>query len=64
MYYEINVSWHGQHHFATAERSLRDIYKANSLFKELKEKFPKDEGYEVSCTEWHCQGKDLTKYFE
>lgn len=56
MYYEINVSLNGKHFFATAERSVTGEWKLREVYKVLKEKFPKDEGYEISVTRWDKVG--------
>jgi hypothetical protein len=57
MHYEINVSHHGVHLFATHERSLQQLYKAEELMSIFSQKFPRSEGYHVSCTEWRSEGK-------
>ena len=57
MYYEINVSLNGKHLFATAERSITDIHKANTVCKLFKEKFPEEEGYKITMTKWEKVGK-------
>ena len=56
MYYEINVSLNGKHLFATAERSITDIHKANMVYNLFKEKFPKEDGYEIRVTKWDKVG--------
>lgn len=55
-YYEINVSHNGRHLFATAPRSAIDFREAKELHKALQEKFPKNEGYELTCTHWKVEG--------
>lgn len=57
MYYEINVSLNGKHLFATAERSIVNTWTLQKVYKLFKEKFPKEEGYEISVTEWVKGGK-------
>lgn len=57
MYYEINVSLNGKHLFATAERSITDIHKVNTVYKLFAEKFPEAEGYEIRVTKWDKVGK-------
>ena len=57
MYYEINVSLNGRHLFATAERSIKNHLKAEKVYKLFKEKFPENEGYEISITYWEKVGK-------
>lgn len=59
MYYEINVSLDGQHFFATAERSIQDEFKLKKVLKEIKEKFPRMMGYEVSVTYYEKRGTRL-----
>ena len=57
MYYEINVSLNGQHFFATAERSITNLNKAEKVYDLFKEKFPESEGYKIDITEWNKVGK-------
>lgn len=57
MYYEINVSLNGQHLFATAERSVTGCIKLQRIYKLFVEKFPKEEGYEITVTKWEKVGK-------
>lgn len=59
MYYEINVSKNGQHLFATAERSITAIWKAEEVYNLFKKKFPESEGYEISVTRWDKVGKSV-----
>lgn len=53
MYYEINVALNGKHFFATAERSITNKWKLKEIYSTIKEKFPQEEGYDitVSCIE-------------
>lgn len=57
--YEINVSLHGQHFFATHERSIVSEQKLKEVYNVFKEKFPKTEGYEISVTYWTKNGKEI-----
>ena len=57
MYYEINVSFNGQHLFATNERSIRDTQKLEDVYKILKEKFPAEEGYHINVTRYETTGR-------
>lgn len=57
--YEINVSLNGQHFFATHERSIVSEWKLKEVYKVLKEKFPKAEGYEISVTYWTKSGREI-----
>jgi len=59
MYYEINVSLNGTHFFATAERSLRDQEHAHRVAQELKLRFPKSQGFEISMVKWHKHGNEV-----
>lgn len=56
MYYTINVSKSGRHLFRTAEDSLTTRPMAEAAFLELTKRFPKAEGFEVTCTFWTCKG--------
>ncbi len=57
MYYEINVALKGKHFFATAERSITNKWKLKEVYDVLKEKFPQEEGYEISVTYYETVGK-------
>ncbi len=57
MYYEINVAQYGHHLFATAERSVSNIWELEKIYNLFKEKFPKSEGYEISVTKWEKCGQ-------
>ena len=57
MYYEINISLNGQHFFATNERSITDKHKLNKVYKELKEKFTNEDGYNITVTKYETVGK-------
>lgn len=48
MGYEINVSKNGKHYFATHERSLPYTKEAEEAFKDLKTRFPEEEGFNVT----------------
>lgn len=50
MYYEINVTFNGQHLFATHPRSLLTEDAARSLFKCFCKKFPWQAGYVVEVS--------------
>lgn len=56
MYYEINVTLNGKHFFATAERSITNRWDLNNKLKIFINKFPKEEGYEISVTKWEKVG--------
>ena len=59
MHYEINVSKDGKHFFATAERSITSLTKAEEMYMLFKEKFPESEGYEISVTRWENRGTPI-----
>lgn len=59
MYYEILVTKHGHHLFATAERSAGYMSKAKLLYEEIKSRFPEDEGYNVTITRWETKGEPI-----
>lgn len=58
-HFEINIALNGKHLFATHERSITDTDKYNKVLAILKEKFPEDEGYQISATLWETRGKEL-----
>lgn len=59
MYYEILVTKHGHHLFATAERSAQYASKAKMLYNEIKSRFPEDEGYSITITRWEKRGEPI-----
>jgi len=48
MHYEINVSLNGKHLFATAARSIDSKSQLRRLVKLFRQKFPQQEGYDVT----------------
>jgi hypothetical protein len=62
-YYDVNVSQHGRHIFATHERSLTTEREAYRVYLLLRARFPAAEGYELSVTHWQTTGKVLTEQF-
>ncbi len=59
-YYDINVTFHGQHLFATHPRSAKSKEEAERIFNAIKAKFPESEGYNVSCTHWAGAGSNVS----
>ena len=59
MYYEINIALNGKHFFATAERSITNKWKLKEVYDVLKEKFPQEEGYDISVTYYETVGKPI-----
>lgn len=59
MYYEINVSYCGEHLFATAPRSILTEDKAKRLYKLFKETFPTHHRYEISVTYYEGGGESI-----
>lgn len=49
MYYEINITLHGTHFFATAERSITDGVKLLRVYNQLRGKFLRADGFEISA---------------
>ena len=58
-YYRINVAKDGNYLFATEQAGITSEKKAKEVFKLLKEKFPEDEGYNVSCCYWQGRGSEV-----
>lgn len=56
MRYEINVSLHGHHFFATNERSITSLFQAKKVLAELCSRFTNKDGYEVSLTKYETTG--------
>lgn len=61
MYYEINVALHGNHFFATAERSIRDMIKLKQVYSSFKDKFPESEGFSIYVTKREIISKSVDK---
>jgi hypothetical protein len=61
MYYEVNISQNGKHFLATAKRSLSDLVKAKTVFGTLCDRFPAEEGYELSLTLQYETGEEIAK---
>jgi hypothetical protein len=55
-YYEINVSLNGEHHFATAPRSIKTADVCKARMRMFKKRFPESEGFEITATHWECLG--------
>lgn len=53
MSYEINVSYKGQHYFATDSRSIADRKKLNELLTQFRAVFPEHIGYKVLA--YYCE---------
>lgn len=66
MYYEINVSLNDKHFFATDKRSITNKRALKEVYNVFKEKFPKEEGYDiiVSLTETTGRYIDMEEYFD
>lgn len=59
MHYEINISLHGKHFFATAERSITDSKKLREVYTELKARFPASEGFDLKVSRWERSGQHI-----
>ena len=65
MYYEINVSklnpdtGRYEHYFATAERSITNMFKLQKIVDDFKIKFSEEEGYKLTCTHWETRGEEI-----
>ena len=59
MYYEINVALYGKHFFATHERSIRTESELRKALEVFTQKFPKEEGYDISVGYWEKRGRKL-----
>jgi hypothetical protein len=60
MHYEIVVSQYGQHLFATHERSATNQIEAARLYCEFKARFPAQQGFEITVTEYRGVGDVVT----
>jgi hypothetical protein len=61
MHYEINVALRGRHYFGTSPRSAVNTEEAKSLFADLVKRFPKKEGFIVTCIRMETHGTDVTE---
>lgn len=59
MYYEINIALNGKHFFATDERSIRTEWELKRVLEVLVQKFPKEEGYDITVSHWEKYGKNI-----
>ena len=65
MYYEINVAklnpdtGRYEHYFATAERSITNMFKLEKIVNDFKIKFPTIEGFEITCMRWEKKGEEI-----
>jgi hypothetical protein len=59
MYYEINVSFYGKHYFATSERSITDETHLQHIVQTFADKFPANEGYEITISKNETTGNYL-----
>lgn len=55
-HYRINVSHRGVHLFATEPESCRSIDTAKIVYRELRKRFPEEEGFKVDATHWKGVG--------
>ncbi len=60
MYYEINIALNGKHFFATSERSITNEHKLKEVYNVLKEKFPNEDGYDITVTKYETIGKPMS----
>ena len=51
MHYEINISLHGKHFFATAARSITDRNQLKKVHAKLVESFKEEDGFSISVSE-------------
>lgn len=58
-HFEINVSKHGKHFFATHDRSILSIEDAKNAFTECELRFPEAEGFKITCTEYTVIGREI-----
>lgn len=59
MYYEVNISLNGKHFFATNERSITDEHKLKEVYGTLREKFPNEDGYNITVVKYETVGKHI-----
>ena len=55
MFYQINVSLNGTHFFETDKYSIPNNETMEKMYKVFKEKFPKEEGYDILV--WDMVGR-------
>jgi hypothetical protein len=67
MYYEVNLSFKGNHLFATAPRSIQTEAQLKEVLTQLRGRFPKEEGWQFEATFYPERGtiidiEDLLQY--
>jgi hypothetical protein len=55
-HYRINVSQHGQHLFATDEKSCVSHADFQVVVEEIKKRFPREEGFKINAMFMQCSG--------
>jgi len=58
-YYEVNVTLNGRHLFATSPRSVQTEEELEKVSEIFKEKFPSEEGFEVTVQYWRTVGTEI-----
>lgn len=61
MHYEINMSRHGWHIFATHPRSLTSLAQAAKVYVMLTNAFPASEGFVITVTRQYEMGEACTQ---
>lgn len=61
MHYEINVSQHGHHVFATHPRSLPTLGQAAKVYDMLTKAFPASEGFIITATRQYEMAERCTE---
>ena len=51
MYYEINISKNGEHHFATSDRSITTHTKLLELVEELSKLYTPENGFKITASQ-------------
>lgn len=58
-YYRINVSRNGMYLFATEQGGITSRGHADEVLGLFLEKFPKEQGYNVTMTYWKSKGETI-----
>ncbi len=61
MHFNINVTYNGQHLFATADHSITNTYELRKVYEHFQKKFPKSENYSLEVTLWELIGQTISE---
>lgn len=60
-HYEINIALNGKHLFTTEPKSVTNSSELVRIMNVFEEKFPSEEGFEITVTKWESKGIPVIK---